>query len=326
MKTYSILFLKFAIASFLCFPSFSNTFCQKYNDKKNDKKIQKYLSELVNCKTVNAKTLILRDIAEMHEKANSAGNSILPYLSNENWELKIASAITLGYIKYLPANESLLKTLNFEPDCRLNFVSAIALGKLKSHSSLQQLKLTKENHWNPMVRKAASDAILQIEDTTYNLKTKNYSSFGEEFFSYESDAMWYPCCKLDSCSDTKELSVPNGILVCTNNGEFGGNLKLTKNDKSESIITQGNFHSIYKIDNYIITINGLAHLGFNSGSINQVKIESDGSYSIIRIMALPGAPIVSKKDNNGNIIINTYGGTVSLTKDLKLKTLKCDPQ
>lgn len=286
--------------------------------------IQPLLERLNSSKTEREKILVLRDIAEMHEKGKLAGNAIVPYLNNENWDLRIAAAITLGYIDYTPASDSLIKTLNFEPDCRLNFVSAIALGKLKFKSSLQQLNWAKENHWNPIVRKAAKNAIQQIEDTTFITRTKKYYSFGEEFFSYEIDAMMYPWCDLDSCIDEKEFKLPTGLLLCTDQGEFGGNLKFIDNNGSENILSRDNFKSIYKLDNNLIAIAGLSHMNFNSGSIYQINIENAGSYSVKRILALPGAPFESKKNHNGNILINTYGGTIELTKDLKLISIECN--
>jgi hypothetical protein len=262
----------------------------------------------------------------MHETGKSAGEAIVPFLNSENWDLRIAAAITLGYINFTPATDNLIQTLNFEPDCRLNFVSAISLGKLRSRSSLEQLKWSGENHWNPVVRRAAIIAIQQIEDTTFTLKPKKYYSFGEEFFSYENLAMMYPCCDLDSCFYEKEYKLQTGILLCTDNGEFGGNLRFIDNNGSEQILAKGNFKSIYQLDEKLIAITGLAHMSSNSGSIFLINTENPGSYSAIKVLALPGAPFKSKKDYNGNILINTYGGTIELTRDLKLITRECNRQ
>jgi HEAT repeat protein len=283
------------------------------------------LERLNSSKTTFEKRLVLRDLAEMRETANPAGNFIIPYLSSEDWEIRIAAAITLGYINYKPAVDSLINALNYEPDCRLNFVSAIALGKLRSKSSLQNLKWTQANHWNPMVRYAAKIAARQIEDTTFILKTKQYSTFGEEFFSYEMDMM-FPWCDREYCKNEKELKLENGILLCTDRGEFGGNLKFIYNNGSETILSQGNFKSVYKIDNKLIAIAGLAHMGSGSGSIYKIDINENGSFFLKKILSLPGAPFESEIGQDGNLWINTYGGTVELTKNLKLKSIVCSSQ
>jgi hypothetical protein len=269
------------------------------------------------------KALVMRDIAELHEAGQSAGSELLPYLNNEAWNLRISAAITLGYIKYLPACDELMKALCFEPDCRLNFVAAVALGKFRSKSALQILKNTAYYHWNPMVRKAAKISVHQIEDTTFIPPSKKYSTFGEEFFSYEMDAMMYPWCKLDSCRYEKELQVPEGRLICINDGEFGGRLLLKDNFGVEKSIQHGNFCAIYSIQDKIITVNGLAHLSIQSGYLCLVEKNPDGHYSAEKILALPGAPLCSKIAQNGNLLINTLGGTVELTGDLKLVSSDC---
>jgi len=270
------------------------------------------------------KILILRDISEMGNNANVAGSSIIKYLKDKNWDIRIAAALTLGFIDYKPAVDELIETLNFEPNCKLNYVSAVALGKLKSKASIQSLRNVEMNHWYPPVQRAAKSAINYIEDSTQVPKSKRKYTFPEIFFAYENFGLGIPRCKLDSCSKENKLPFSSGYLVGTDRGEFGGELKFIDSEGNESLVLHDNIKSLYSINGKTIAIAGLAHMDSNSGSIYQITEKSNGTLSVELILALPAAPIETKRKSSGEILINTYGGTIELTNDLKLKICNCN--
>ena len=235
------------------------------------------IDRLNKSNNANEKILVLRDIAEMGKIANSAGPAILPYLKNKNWDVQIAAAITLGYIDFKPATDGLIDALNFEPNCKLNYVSALALGRIKSKTALEYLQKVEINHWYPPVKEAAKNAIKQINDPTFILKPKKEYTFPEMFFSYENFGLGIPCCNLVQCTDGQKLNLKNGILIGTDNGEFGGELKYINTSGKEKVILHEQIKSLYKINENIIAIVGLAHLSGNYGSIYQIIENEDNS-------------------------------------------------
>lgn len=140
-------------------------------------------------------SLIFQDISETGPAAHDAGPTVMSFLSNLDWGIRLGAARALGYIQYKPAAESLAEML-FEPeDVRLNFVAAESLGRMRATSAIAALSKAAESHWYPPVRDAANRAIENIENGTENPVPVEWFGFAHEYYSYQRMGRDLPQCE-----------------------------------------------------------------------------------------------------------------------------------
>ena len=74
-----------------------------------------------------------------------------------------------------------------------------------------------------------------------------------------------------------ELKIENGILKGINRGEWGGKLTFQPNDKNrkEIEIKTGNVKFIFKYNEKIYFIEGIAHLSINEGFLYELTFENN---------------------------------------------------
>jgi HEAT repeat protein len=180
--------------------------------------------------------LIMRDIAALSERGVKAGPAVIKYLNDGDWELRVAAARTLGYIKYREAGRDLAALLENKEDWRLVLSAAESLDRLKDERAVASLEAVSKNHWHPRVRQAAEHAIsvMRRVDAKTDNSTKSPSPI-ETFFDYENvddkmdslEEAEAPLLKFPvAVGPSQRLFVDNGYFIATDNGEWGGERNL----------------------------------------------------------------------------------------------------
>ncbi|MBN1507873.1 MAG: HEAT repeat domain-containing protein [Sedimentisphaerales bacterium] len=103
-------------------------------------------------------------IAGLGDSGRAAGPALVPYLSSNDWDIRIEAAKAMGHIGYREGIPPLVKLLKTEDDWRLVYVSAESLGRLHAADAIPALTDVSKGHWYRHVRAAAEKAILVIQD------------------------------------------------------------------------------------------------------------------------------------------------------------------
>jgi len=106
------------------------------------------------------------------------------------------------------------------------------------------------------------------------------------------------------------VRVSNGYLVGSYRGEWGGKLVFIDSKGKQTILLNDNVTDIHKLGTHIVAVTGLAHWGSNKGILYKVFNIGDGGWQASKWKALPGAPVRSKLSENGNLLVDCYGGGI----------------
>lgn len=293
--------------------------------------------------------LILRDIAELKERGNSAGPAVVRHLADDDWNVRVAAARALGYIGYKKSADDLIKLLNRVDDWRLALSAAESLGKLKTERAIPTLSGVSKDHWYRPVRQAALNAIEAIRDGVAAKPKDSSGHFPSEFFGYEHagekmDSLEREEAKLirfsiaapnppaifaikgkDGAMKNVRLGgavkIEDGYLVGADLVEWGGGITFVDLEGNLRVIASANTEAIYKTAHGIFAVTGLAHMTLNSGFIYRISKPADGAWAVEKWRALPGAPRFSRLLKDGNLFISCYGGIVLVSPDGDMKSL-----
>jgi HEAT repeat protein len=296
--------------------------------------------------------VLLRDIAEFRERGHDAGPAVVELLSSGDWELRVASATTLGYIQYTPATAVLLTLLEDDTDWRRVFASAESLGRLRANRALRPLERVAVKHWYPPVRVAALKAMNVIRGKEAYVEAKN--DFASEFFSYESVSLDNPATfnpplvqapeelsasALERLAYDAEvvgfgedgeqvtpvrqhpdcgLHVSDGYLLGADRGEWGGELMHLHAGSNAKKLLDTNTLSIHRLGKRIIAVTGLAHITLNEGMLYQL-IPQGSSFVAEPWRALPGAPRRSGLLADGRLFVSCQGGDIIVTSEGRIE-------
>lgn len=152
----------------------------------------------------------------------------------------------------------------------------------------------------------------------------------------------------------KEFNIPNGKLISVNMGEFGGGLYYKPKDttktvfingknsndikprwfggldvpksnpitnilKGAKLIQSGNIEFVFRFNDSIRLLGGLAHMTLNSGSIQTLSYNNN-SFIISKASSLKDAPSAMYVFKN-NIYLAGNKGFYIIDKNLKIKTI-----
>jgi HEAT repeat protein len=277
-------------------------------------------------------TLIMQNIARLSDRGVSAGPTVIKYLSNSDWEVRLAAARTLGLIGYQESGEELMALLKHKEDWRLVRCAAQSLGRLRNRQAVAELEDVSRNHWYPPVRDVAQRAIAAIRNN--DVKTKDAaeaSSPLDTFFDYdnpdektesmdekEASSLRFPV----AVKPSHRLAVDNGHFIATDNGEWGGETKfIDSKDQSHLVVTE-NTQALYRTSNGALAVTGLAHMTRDIGVIYRLVKKADGSWIGEKWRALPGAPRFSRMLRDGNLFVSCYGGIVTISPDGAIRLLR----
>jgi len=99
------------------------------------------------------------------------------------------------------------------------------------------------------------------------------------------------------------LRTANGWLIGFDAGEFGGGLWWFSEDGSDTKkLLSNNVHAIYETRNGTFVLAGLAHLGLDSGEVDQF-IDAPEKVTLRWVSSLGGSPEASTVDPDGDIVV-----------------------
>ena len=284
--------------------------------------------------------LLLR-VARLRENGRAASAVVAELLSHEDWDVRVAAARTLGYIGATDAEDALRNALSDAGDWRVVYSAAESLGRLKATSAVVDLEAIAQRHWFDVVRSAASKAVRVVQGTETYQSRWPAANFGIEFFDYNharsSVAALDPATlrfRTDpdplTTTQRRELAFtgvanpqsipsswlrlsPNGYLLGTDRGEWGGELVFRDAVGATHTLLHANTQGIVRMPFGIVAVTGVAHLTINYGFLYVVDFEPGRMPIQRRWKSLPGAPRRMGVLENGNLFVSCVGGDVVVT-------------
>jgi len=118
------------------------------------------------------------------------------------------------------------------------------------------------------------------------------------------------------------IRLKDGYLVGSSRGEWGGELVFINSKGKKVTLLQENVSGLHKFNTDIVVVAGLAHMGSNRGFLYRVSRMPGGQWKVVKWRALPGAPHNSALLENGNLLVNCYGGNVEISTSGKMGMLE----
>jgi len=253
----------------------------------------------------------LRDLQRFGSGAAVAGPQVLSFLQSKNSDERLMGAIRFGVIHYRPASSYLGKALD-DPDWRVVYAAARALGRLRAAEAAPHLRAVANTHWLPEVRRIAK-ASLEAMDVPPNMptpalepseRTVFYSGSTDDVDAYVLDEV-APCAQQiwqwqstkfsksrhapDRNTVAARIKNPPGLLTGINHREFGGGL-VWHPDAGSSVALSRDLGvlGVEPDDNGAVFIAGLNHMGLNFGIAGALDRTAGARWSVREIAHLPG--------------------------------------
>jgi hypothetical protein len=118
----------------------------------------------------------------------------------------------------------------------------------------------------------------------------------------------------------------DGWLLGGNRGEFGGELIYQAGyDGAVHKLLDENVEDLYKMPFGFVATTGLAHMGYDGGALYLITRTGKALPKASKISDLPAAPMTSWFLTSGDLLVNTSAGSVVLTADRKIRSIRCLP-
>jgi HEAT repeat protein len=309
-----------------------------------------------------ARTLVLRDIAELGARGAAAGAAVASYLDDANTDVRVAAARTLGFIGARESVPALMRCLEQDDDVRLPLVAAESLGRLRAESAIDALDRVARAHWYPPVRLAAATASRAAGGGPGYARKYHENNFALDYFEFENVTAGKPCATRPRAAGNGTekrfdaalaeslaydravqafgpngerlprhrrivprvgLRVASGWLVGADDGEFGGELVFKGDDGTSRTVLDANVKSIHLMpDGRMVVPTGLAHLMSNKGALYVVACDASSCRATLW-KRLPGAPRDSWLTESGELHLNTEGGSIVVAPDGSMRMADC---
>jgi len=163
---------------------------------------------------------------------------------------------------------------------------------------------------SPVLNNSIEDFMIEMEEwkieklnDSIRIQKRDYNHFkGDSLpFSHEEVAK-----KLNSKFSVRAVKkVDDGYIIGLNHGEFGGGLWFLSTDGKSAyeIAPSKRIHQIFKFNEKLYVIEGLAHFGINYGNILELK--RDVVWHISEIFKLPDAPDFIIQDKNTVLVLTS---------------------
>ena len=87
-----------------------------------------------------------------------------------------------------------------------------------------------------------------------------------------------------------------GVIVGSNMGEFGGDVRFTQSDGTSYGIVPNNSAGVFAMPYGVVALTGLEHLGSSRGAVHSISKAVDSPVTAKLMMHLPGAPCDVARD------------------------------
>lgn len=282
----------------------------------------------------------LSQLSDFGSNAMNAGDLLLPFLDAANKSEQLYGIEALGLIGYEPAIAK-IETFLEAPDWRLVYASVRALGQMRSRASIPKIESAVRNHWLWELNSYAERTVsLLARNQPYSEVMADpwglrfYSGFGNYSAPYDGvrECEWqvwtYRGERItfdqDKRNRSNTVSFPDGELVGTDRGEFGGNLVWKPKNGAESIVVNNNTIDIFPIDNGLISIHGISHMTIIYGFAAYITREEDGSFVAEEVARFPAATYKVKELADGLFAANAGGRVFIFSKDGVKDAAYCD--
>jgi hypothetical protein len=300
------------------------------------------LEKLAQPKDASVRANLLRNIAILGERANSAGPAVVKLLSDENWDVRVAAARTLGYIGMVEAAGELIELLDRKDDWRLVFVAAESLGKLRVKQAEPALSSIWNSHWYLPVRDAAGRAIDAIHGKEPPRESPSREQVMLDFFSYRDDRenfetlsfgdefrVRFPIVVL--CNEPRSVKVlrkdggmrterhlgtntDDGYLIATDE-ESGGAMEFVDRKGNAQLLAEEKTKAIYGWGDDYLAVTDPTRPNVNCGFIYKLKRNPEGKWTAAKFRRLPGEPTAYWMLKGRRMLVGCTGGIVVVSVD-----------
>jgi len=294
----------------------------------------------------------VREIALLGKEAEKIGPRVLRWLDNPNWETRVMSARALGVIGYADAREPLEELLASKVDWRLAYVAAKSLADLQQAESIPALEKVSREHWFPIVRHAAKNALRNLQhgddlenhgatdaghlvdyvfidrdklsikvDDLKKLEARKSSIGKRTSFSDFQKHKPTLAKKFIKIRDTNgegmlsniiEFPMDHGVLLGASAGEWIGGLHYAPKDGKYQRLLQKNISGIERWKKRVFVASGTYHMGMNEGVIHEVIVKDD-KVALVPWFILPGLPTSMWVTEDEKLVVACIGGTLAFT-------------
>lgn len=177
---------------------------------------------------------------------------------------------------------------------------------------------TRENLWK--ANQSKEDWVIMKTNDSIKIRPNDYNYFKGDSLPFGQKKV---AKKLNNQYSIRAVKkVEDGYIIGLNSGEFGGGLWFLSNDGESSyeILPHRRTHQIFKFNDKLYVIEGLAHLALSNG--NLLELTREGDWKVSKTYELPGTPDFIIREND-NVLIVTSEYLMSFNKHEKLsKVLK----
>jgi hypothetical protein len=295
-------------------------------------------------------------LARLGMGARSAAPRIIESLHHKDWEVRLLAARTLAYVRPRSATRPLMQALMSAEDFRLVHVSAEALGYIGDEEALPALKGLSKSHWYPPTRATAAAAVRRIESPAVG--GADGPSL-EDFRHYvgpfgpalrcppaqagpapdpELRALRYerqlrgvgPGDRVDAPSVSTVLVTPDvgvrvagGWIAGGSTGGAGEVVFLPSQGRPQTLIEHESIVAIIELDGACFALGGNNVYGYARGVIYRIAQNKQGEWKAVLWRALPGAVEHATVGPDGQLLVDTSGGTVQVYRDGRMEMARC---
>ncbi len=305
---------------------------------------------------------VVSQIGALGKDGHEAGPAVERLLVSGTNEDRVEAARTLGLIGHRESEAALVNALADPDDWRVPYAAAQSLARIHATNARAPLRATAANHWYPSVREMAklSIELLDAKDSAPNALLKPSNGSFEYVFNRHACAnkrQFPPAPRHRDLLDVKarpalakQLSydwvvgvhlttgqnvtrravpemgvrVPDGWLVGSDHGEFGGELVLKPDTGSTILILKDNIQALHVWrGGAIIAVAGLSSMSMRGGWLYRIACVPKSSCTATWWKQLPGVPESSWMTTAGDLLVNSGGGSVLIRPDGGMSMAPC---
>ncbi|GJL95736.1 MAG: hypothetical protein DHS20C05_21410 [Hyphococcus sp.] len=282
----------------------------------------------------------LQQLSEFGANGHVAGEHIRRFLHSENKMEQLYAIEALGLIGYaeaIPQIESFLAS----PDWRHVYASIRALGHLRSRRSVGKIEEAVRNHWLWELQRfgeRASTIMVNRQPFTEKFTNNIYVALAGRFGNYNSLIDFSQECESGiwlyrggEITFTKPiyapetiLEFPDGKIIATDNGEFGGSLEWHPKQGDTVTLVADNTSYIFPVSNGYLTIHGISHIVTDYGFAVLVTRNEYGAWHAKEVARFPGNSRIVQRLEGDLFAANFYGRVITFSPDGIQEPALCD--